>query len=111
MRAHAAENLVLGVARRSMHLRDILLLGNDSIMPRQTAGHGGTFLLPVPIRCLLNQKKKCPFHKAEVEIYHIGIRIMDEIVKPLRDIQMDDTEYTCLKAIVFFDPSNKNVGS
>jgi hypothetical protein len=32
---------------------------------------------------------------------------MDEIVKPLRDIQMDDTEYTCLKAIVFFDPSNK----
>lgn len=47
--------------------------------------------------------------KIEVEIYHIGIRIMDEIVKPLRDIQMDDTEYTCLKAIVFFDPSNKNV--
>lgn len=42
---------------------------------------------------------------AEVEIYHIGIRIMDEIVKPLRDIQMDDAEYTCLKAIVFFDPS------
>lgn len=33
---------------------------------------------------------------------------MDEIVKPLRDIQMDETEYTCLKAIVFFDPSNKN---
>jgi hypothetical protein len=32
---------------------------------------------------------------------------MDEIVKPLRDIQMDDTDYTCLKAIVFFDPSNK----
>ena len=30
---------------------------------------------------------------------------MDEIVKPLRDIQMDDAEYTCLKAIVFFDPS------
>jgi hepatocyte nuclear factor 4 len=42
---------------------------------------------------------------AEIEIYRIGIRIMDEIVKPLRDIQMDDTEYTCLKAIVFFDPS------
>ncbi|XP_057369673.2 hepatocyte nuclear factor 4-gamma-like isoform X2 [Daphnia carinata] len=86
LRAHAAENLVLGVARRSMHLRDILLLGNDSIMPRQTAGHG------------------------EVEIYHIGIRIMDEIVKPLRDIQMDDTEYTCLKAIVFFDPNAKGLG-
>ncbi|XP_046447167.1 hepatocyte nuclear factor 4-gamma-like isoform X3 [Daphnia pulex] len=86
LRAHAAENLVLGVARRSMHLRDILLLGNDSIMPRQSAGLG------------------------EIEIYHIGIRIMDEIVKPLRDIQMDDTEYTCLKAIVFFDPNAKGLG-
>jgi hypothetical protein len=32
---------------------------------------------------------------------------MDEIVKPLRDILMDDAEYTCLKAIVFFDPSKK----
>lgn len=42
-----------------------------------------------------------------MEIFHIGIRVMDEIVKPLRDIQMDDTEYTCLKAIVFFDPSKK----
>lgn len=43
LRAHAAENLVLGVARRSMHLRDILLLGNDSIMPRQSAGLGGNY--------------------------------------------------------------------
>jgi len=85
LRAHAGENLVLGVARRSMHLRDILLLGNDSLISRQSAG-------------------------LEVEIYHIGIRIMDEIVKPLRDIQMDDTEYTCLKAIVFFDPNAKGLG-
>lgn len=85
LRAHAAENLVLGVARRSMHLRDILLLGNDSLISRQSAA-------------------------MEIEIYHIGIRIMDEIVKPLRDIQMDDTEYTCLKAIVFFDPNAKGLG-
>ena len=40
LRAHAAENLVLGVARRSMHLRDILLLGNDSLISRQSAGLG-----------------------------------------------------------------------
>lgn len=111
LRAHAAENLVLGVARRSMHLRDILLLGNDSIMPRQSAGLGGKqrlfdcFLkiIQILINCSYLHLKK----QTEIEIYHIGIRIMDEIVKPLRDIQMDDTEYTCLKAIVFFDPSNK----
>jgi nuclear factor 4 len=30
-------------------------------------------------------------------------RILDEIVKPLKDIQLDDKEYACLKAIVFFD--------
>ncbi len=48
LRAHAAENLVLGVARRSMHLRDILLLGNDSIMPRQSAGLGGNTISLLP---------------------------------------------------------------
>ena len=43
LRAHAAENLILGVARRSMHLRDILLLSNDSVIPRQSsAGVGRT---------------------------------------------------------------------
>ena len=57
--------------------------------------------------CLCPDNNLRPTHRplAEIEIYRIGIRIMDEIVKPLRDIQMDDTEYTCLKAIVFFDPS------
>lgn len=30
---------------------------------------------------------------------------MDELVKPLSEVQIDDTEFACLKAIVFFDPS------
>ena len=30
---------------------------------------------------------------------------MDELVKPLNEVQIDDTEFACLKAIVFFDPS------
>ena len=105
LRAHAGENLVLGVARRSMHLRDILLLGNDSLISRQSAGLGNSKTRN-PFHSKRKNNKKCHFLIVEVEIYHIGIRIMDEIVKPLRDIQMDDTEYTCLKAIVFFDPSN-----
>jgi hypothetical protein len=38
LRAHAGEHLLLGVARRSMHLKDLLLLGNDFVLPRQSAG-------------------------------------------------------------------------
>lgn len=34
----------------------------------------------------------------------MATRILDELVKPLRDIQIDDNEYACLKAIIFFDP-------
>ncbi len=34
LRAHAGEHLLLGVARRSMNLRGVLLLGNDMIIPR-----------------------------------------------------------------------------
>jgi len=58
LRAHAAENLVLGVARRSMHLRDILLLGNDSIMPRQSAGLGN---IKSPYLKSFNNSKKQKF--------------------------------------------------
>lgn len=41
----------------------------------------------------------------ELDISKVGARIMDELVKPLNDVQIDDTEFACLKAIVFFDPS------
>ncbi|XP_076058601.1 hepatocyte nuclear factor 4-gamma-like [Oratosquilla oratoria] len=34
----------------------------------------------------------------------IGARILDELVKPLRQVNLDDSEFACLKAIVFFDP-------
>ena len=34
LRAHAGEHLLLGLARRSMNLQNILLLGNDMIIPR-----------------------------------------------------------------------------
>jgi len=38
LRAHAGEHLLLGVGRRSKHLKDVLLLGNDFVLPRQAAG-------------------------------------------------------------------------
>lgn len=39
----------------------------------------------------------------DVDISRVGARVMDELVKPMNDVQIDDTEFACLKAIVFFD--------
>lgn len=77
LRAHAGEHLLLGVARRSMVHKDILLLGNNVIIPR---------------------------NMADADIDRVASRVLDELVKPLRDVQIDDSEFSCLKAIVFFDP-------
>lgn len=82
LRAHAGEHLLLGLARRSMHLKDTLLLGNDFVIPRQSQ---------------------------EIEISRIGCRIMDELTTTLREAHVDDTEFACLKAIVFFDPYAKGL--
>lgn len=77
LRAHAGEHLLLGVAKRSLALNDVLLLGNDSIITR---------------------------HSPDPDIGRIASRILDELVQPLRDVNIDETEYACIKAIVFFDP-------
>lgn len=82
LRAHAGEHLLLGLARRSMHLKDTLLLGNDFVIPRQSQ---------------------------EIEISRIGCRIMDELTTTLREAHVDDTEFACLKAIVFFDPCKPQI--
>ena len=77
LRAHAGEHLLLGVARRSIAHTDTLLLSNNFIIPR---------------------------HMADADIGRVASRVLDELVKPLRDVQIDDSEFSCLKAIVFFDP-------
>lgn len=82
LRAHAGEHLLLGAAKRSMLYKDILLLGNDHIIPRN-----------------------CP----ELEVSRVALRILDELVLPFQDLQIDDNEYACLKAIVFFDPDAKGL--
>ena len=78
LRAHAGEHLLLGLARRSLPFKDIMLLGNDFILPRH--------------------------HASDPDISRITSRILDELVRPLRDVQIDDSEFACVKAIVFFDP-------
>ena len=82
LRAHAGEHLLLGVAKRSLTLNDVLLLGNDSIITR---------------------------HSQDPDIGRIASRILDELVQPLRDVNIDETEFACMKAIVFFDPGTYEV--
>lgn len=85
LRGHAGEHLLLGVSRRSMHLQDILLLGNHSIIKRSP-----------------DQNSRL---EPNLDISKIGARIIDELVAPMKEIQLDDEELACIKALVFFDPS------
>ena len=36
----------------------------------------------------------------------VANRVLDELVRPLQDVVIDETEFACLKAIVFFDPGS-----
>ncbi|KAL1006610.1 hypothetical protein UPYG_G00074410 [Umbra pygmaea] len=82
LRAHAGEHLLLGVAKRSMAYKDFLILGNGCVIHRD---------------CV------------EPEFSRVANRVLDELVVPFQDIQIDDNEYAALKAIVFFDPDAKSL--
>ncbi|CAJ0963611.1 unnamed protein product [Ranitomeya imitator] len=84
LRAHAGEHLLLGITKRSMVFKDILLLGNNYVIHRNCT---------------------------EMEISRVANRILDELIQPFQDIQIDDNEYACLKAIVFFDPDAKGLSN
>lgn len=84
LRAHAGEHLLLGITKRSMMFKDILLLGNSYVIHRNCS---------------------------EIEISRVANRILDELVQPFQEIQIDDNEYACLKAIVFFDPDAKGLSN
>ena len=83
LRAHASEHLMLGVSRRSMAIKDALLLGNELVISRS---------------------------HPEADIRRIAIRTMDELVQPMVTLELDDTEYACLKAVIFFNPGNGSCG-
>jgi len=59
-----------------MSYADVLLLGTDAVIQEQSA---------------------------EFDLRGLVSRVLTEIVTPLRDVQLDDTEFSCLKAIIFFD--------
>nr|XP_046242901.1 hepatic nuclear factor 4, beta isoform X2 [Scatophagus argus] len=77
LQAHSAEHLILGAARRSLPYDNLILLGNDFVVPL-----GG----------------------AEVEVSRLAFRIQEELVKPLRELNITDKEFACLRTIVFFAP-------
>lgn len=83
LRAHAGEHLLLGLSRRSMHLDDVLLLGNNRILTKHSqSAHS----LP------------------NFDICRVGSRIIDELIRDMKEINIDDSELACVKALVFFDP-------
>ncbi|MEQ2246855.1 hypothetical protein ILYODFUR_003487 [Ilyodon furcidens] len=77
LRTHSAEHLILGAARRSLPYNDVILLGNDFVIP---------------------------LREAELEVSRVALRIQEELVKPLRELDITDKEFACLRAIVFFAP-------
>ncbi|XP_070502540.1 hepatocyte nuclear factor 4-gamma isoform X1 [Chironomus tepperi] len=87
LRGHAGEHLLLGVSRRSMHLHGVLLLGNHSIITKATPDQNARNL----------------------DISKIGARVIDELVSAMKEIQLDDEELACIKALVFFDPNAKGL--
>ncbi|KAG9474464.1 hypothetical protein GDO78_004657 [Eleutherodactylus coqui] len=50
-----------------------------------------------------------PRNCSELEVGRVAVRILDELVLPFQDLQIDDNEYSCLKAIIFFDPDAKGL--
>lgn len=45
-----------------------------------------------------------PLRGAEVEVSRLAFRIQEELVKPLRELDITDKEFACLRTIVFFAP-------
>uniref|UniRef100_A0A3B4UZM8 Hepatic nuclear factor 4, beta n=1 Tax=Seriola dumerili TaxID=41447 RepID=A0A3B4UZM8_SERDU len=77
LRTHSAEHLILGAARRSLPYNNLILLGNDSVIP---------------------------LRGAQIEVSRVAFRIQEELVKPLRELDITDKEFACLKTIVVFAP-------
>ncbi|KAG7482330.1 hypothetical protein JOB18_018821 [Solea senegalensis] len=84
LRTHSAEHLILGAARRSLPYNNLILLGNDFVIP---------------------------LRGAQVEVSRVAFRIQEELVKPLRELDVTDKEFAVLKTIVFFNPDCSGLGS
>ena len=57
--------------------------------------------------CVLFSIYKFSYQDAVVR--DLGIRVMNELVDPFRNINLDETEFACIKTIVFFDPNARGL--
>uniref|UniRef100_A0A3Q3NH32 Uncharacterized protein n=1 Tax=Mastacembelus armatus TaxID=205130 RepID=A0A3Q3NH32_9TELE len=76
--------LFWGAARRSMPYNNLILLGNNFVIP---------------------------LRGAEAEVSRVAFRIQEELVKPLRELDITDKEFACLRSIVFFAPDSPGLES
>ncbi|CAD6197187.1 unnamed protein product [Caenorhabditis auriculariae] len=84
LKGTAASIIVLGVAFRSICLKDSICLANDTLLPKEHAVNIG-------------------------DINNVVSRIIDELISPMRRIHLDLIEYVALKAILFFNPVTRDV--
>ena len=82
LRAHAAEHLLLSAAHRSLPYHNLVLLGNDTVLSRDTADSGVARLVAM---------------------------VIDDVICVLREVSVDDVEIACLKSIIFFDPGHYHI--
>lgn len=52
-----------------------------------------------------------PLRGAEIEVSRLAFRIQEELVKPLRELDITDTEFACLRTVVFFAPGRSARGA
>jgi hypothetical protein len=55
--------------------------------------------------CILTKQNPEERQESNLDISKIGARIIDELVSSMKEINLDDEEMACIKALVFFDPS------
>ncbi|KAM7014971.1 LOW QUALITY PROTEIN: hepatic nuclear factor 4, beta [Tautogolabrus adspersus] len=83
LRNHSAEHLILGATRWASY-HNVILLGIN-------------FVIPIT--------------GAEVEVSSVAQRNQEELVKPLRELDITGEELSCLKSIVFLSPDCKGLQS
>uniref|UniRef100_A0A1I7YZK5 Nuclear receptor domain-containing protein n=1 Tax=Steinernema glaseri TaxID=37863 RepID=A0A1I7YZK5_9BILA len=89
LKAFAPQNIVLGVAYRSMAQRvDHLKLINDSCITRASDD---------------NEETADQFYKKDCD------RVMDQLVIPMSDLDIDRIEFLAMKACVLFNPVAKGL--
>lgn len=45
----------------------------------------------------------------ELEMSKVAARVLEELVRPLRELDITDAEFACLRAIVFFAPGQSQI--